>query len=909
MLGFLSACSLEQRESGSQVRIQIDPSVLRASTAQRRGMLQAQGGQQTANPSADIPTIAEYFLINVEGPGIPFVEPQSLPCLKIGIGASVLVPASLGAPIGPIELWVPAGLERKITLYEITLQSSQNNFPAFGASASQFFMSQGPGLSGVPFRHGEVVIPNLVAEQSVELVHAGNGTVPFCPAQFQGPPVLVSGTLTLQNYRPWRNESANLYEPHRSGPILFWAPPANSGIVLRISGEVLGGTSPNIALYGSLSPTSSSIPAIFSTQVSSPDILGGGGRIWFERAYSVSTPDVYQHAVGGVVRTIPIGFAGPAPVTASVADSLPVSGFVNVYKINVLSNFNRILPVVRDAVFAVNASGFSRFEVVPAPLPSGIVGNPTPPPCPREGANSEPLYLEAEGCAIYVAAISNQSEEQGPDALLELDIESSTSSSGFRRAQLNLGELSSKGAPTPLVETLSNRPDVSQVSESEQDFEIGLSADGTGLEAREIVRGEISGPGFRQEFEAENFQGPSSMPVRIFSDQEYTVTQPANQCITRVSLLVRGIVSNPGGVSAEQAYRREIYNLPMCVWPSVPSGLTVSQIGEVIKLSWSPSIQESANTASIVYEVERKDGPNGVFQLIQTVPTANCSSTGSVCRTDSAVQAGMQYVYRVRARSGSVVSPYSDQKSIRVLGQVAQPSILINDAIGLGRVSVSWNLVPGADQYLVKYRPAVCGNVNGCETNIEPPYSQQGGSFFVDVQLPTGIPHLIRLEARNNSGSQGLQNQNSGLTANARSSADVANVFSMDRPEVVSFCDPSPDTPGRLRINFTALGSASAPVKGANIGEVWARVGETGPFNIYGILNFPNGTTPDPGEVFPANPEAGVSSVIVPKPTAKTYFKIKVHNQFGSIESVLPSTGEWFDPDQQIVFCEIELGR
>jgi hypothetical protein len=330
-MGFLSACSLEQRESGNQVRIQIDPSVLRASTARSRGMMDAQGGQQTVDANSEPLISSEYFLINVEGPGVPFIEPPSLPCIRIGIGTSVLVPVPLldtgvrnPNPIGPIELWVPVGAERKITLYEITLQGRNNNLPAFGASASQVFMSQGASLSGVPAQHGEVVISNLVAEQSVELVRVTPPSAPFCPAQFQGPPVLSSATLTLQNYRPWRNRGANFYEPEISGPLLFWE--SATPLTLRMSGEVMGTFSGTGTLVGDSSPAQTNI---FSTSVSSPDVMVGESTSWFEEAYSVSMPDTYHHTVGGVTRSIPIELAADhAP--AAVASPSPVTGYSKV---------------------------------------------------------------------------------------------------------------------------------------------------------------------------------------------------------------------------------------------------------------------------------------------------------------------------------------------------------------------------------------------------------------------------------------------------------------------------------------------------------------------------------------------------------------------------------------------------
>jgi hypothetical protein len=305
-----------------------------------------------------------------------------------------------------------------------------------------------------------------------------------------------------------------------------------------------------------------------------------------------------------------------------------------------------------------------------------------------------------------------------------------------------------------------------------------------------------------------------------------------------------------------------------------------------------------------VYEVERKiDGTNGAFQLIQTVPTANC--TTSVCRhTDAAVQPGIQYVYRVRAKTGSAVSSYSDQKSIRVLGPVAPPSIAIDDAAGPGNVKVTWNAVAGAQGYSVRYRTPTCVLGNDCDVSISPSNSSTSSNFSVVVPLQAGVPYQIRVQASNN---LSPDPPNPGLNANSRSSADVTNVFSMDRPEVVSFCS-LPNTPQQLRINFQSSGSSSGSssallVMGANGGEVWARFGTSGVFNRSNVLNFQGGI-PSLGNYFPANPMTGVSSVIVPIPTGKTFFKIRVYNQFGSLESYLPISGAPFVEPGGINQCD-----
>jgi hypothetical protein len=837
-MGFLSACSLEQRESGNQVRIQIDPSVLRASTARSRGMLQVQGGQQIADESA-LPPIGQYFLINVEGPGIPFIEPPGLPCIRIGIGASVLVPVPVPVPvplqgtgvvnpnpIGPIELWVPVGAERKITLYEITLRSRQSNLPAFGASASQVFMSQGASLSGVPARHGEVVIPNLVAEQSVELERVTTPSAPFCPAQFQVPPVLSSGTLTLQNYRPWRNRGANFYKPEISGPLLFWNP-ETPPLTLRMSGEVMGTLSGTVLVVGNSSATSTSI---FSTSVSSPNVMVGGSTSWFEEAYSVSMPDTYHHTVGGVNRSIPIQIAA-SHAPAAVASPSLVSGYSNVYEVKIYSpdssSVSFIRPVARDAVFGVNANGFSRAEVVPPPSDLSSVANPAP-PCPMEGTDSEPVLIPSGGCAIYIVVLKGVLfGENVPNAVLEVDIASGDEPTVFRRAQFDLGIGIFDRIPTQQINTiLENRPTNSQMSTNPQEFSLDLGADQTVLEDPVFIRGEISGPGFRQEFEATDFQDPSLMPVTSSTARAYLVTQPANECITRVSLLVTGKLENSSNI----LYRRETFNLPMCDLPSAPQLVSVVQFNSPsVRVSWNPGDTVGASSVPLQFEVFRKAGSDNwpdqpVHTCLQTGSTGACAvNSGMYSYTDSTTTPGTLYSYKVRARSVSSGSAsqlsglFSEVKSITPIGAVALSSqFMISPGVWPSPLKAFWNAVPGATEYLVLIRPTGSGNF--LSANLGATNNPISVSSSLNGEAPSAMINGLSAASFLTPGTTyDIKIQAIDAFGNFRES-DIVQAMPMDLPYITEICRSSTTD---FRFVFSRDAAESLAVRGLNTAQVY----------------------------------------------------------------------------------------
>ncbi|HNX29631.1 MAG TPA: leucine-rich repeat protein [Syntrophomonadaceae bacterium] len=100
---------------------------------------------------------------------------------------------------------------------------------------------------------------------------------------------------------------------------------------------------------------------------------------------------------------------------------------------------------------------------------------------------------------------------------------------------------------------------------------------------------------------------------------------------------------------------------------AAPSQLTAEADGTAVTLTW---IDNSANETT--FDIERKVA-RGIFEPIATVRSGNTSYV------NTGLQAGTQYVYRVRAMTSTAASPYSNEASVTISESVSfDPNIQID---------------------------------------------------------------------------------------------------------------------------------------------------------------------------------------------------------------------------------------
>ncbi len=419
MVWGLGACSLSQQEPSQQVRVVISPDALRSSRVLASPRtLEGQAIYASSQPSTDpqVPTDPSgdsYFLINVEGPGIPFMPMPGFPCIRLGLGTSVFVDGT--EKDVPIELWVPAGADRKITVYDMYFLSGSPSVPASGESATQFFAG-GAAAFDPPFVYGSAFIPNLSGEQNIEikpsehlgllpLVCEADGGVGFTIA----PPVLSANGYQLRNYSPYIAPSIGEQE-NMSGPLKVWAmEDGETEWLLRLKGLLFNSTGTSEVFMQLEDPLASSPQESGNSLVFDSDI-----GLWFQDSYFIGegitsvTHRFLDESLSPILeRTIPLAWTnyqspvkllpGPAPVPVLI-------GGAAVYKL-VLKNFgssSALKPLRVHSVFlnSLPSATDNPITVIarPASLSSAVME------CPRETPGSASIlnFGSGETCEIYV---------------------------------------------------------------------------------------------------------------------------------------------------------------------------------------------------------------------------------------------------------------------------------------------------------------------------------------------------------------------------------------------------------------------------------------------------------------------------------------------------------------------------
>jgi hypothetical protein len=189
-------------------------------------------------------------------------------------------------------------------------------------------------------------------------------------------------------------------------------------------------------------------------------------------------------------------------------------------------------------------------------------------------------------------------------------------------------DLLAPGAPANATATVvsGGRVDVSWIDQSNNElgFAIERSADGLNYFVADTVGTSLTG----------------------YSDR---TVQPGGTYFYRVHAF------NPGGAS-DHAYAPTSVTTPTVTLPNAPSSLTAKALppGQGVSLAWKDN-----STNEDGFQIERKTGSKGSWQLLNTVPA------NSTKFTDASAARRTTYVYRVRAFNVAGASAFSNEVSVK----------------------------------------------------------------------------------------------------------------------------------------------------------------------------------------------------------------------------------------------------
>ncbi len=124
---------------------------------------------------------------------------------------------------------------------------------------------------------------------------------------------------------------------------------------------------------------------------------------------------------------------------------------------------------------------------------------------------------------------------------------------------------------------------------------------------------------------------------------------------------------------------------------SIPVNVKANAEDKKVVLRWSP-LEEATGTG---YDVYREEKPDGAFD--------KGKATIQPIYTDSSVENGKTYYYKVRAKTPGGNSEKSLAVPARPLSKPSITSLKVDDKIGSGALEVSWNASIGASSYTVSY--------------------------------------------------------------------------------------------------------------------------------------------------------------------------------------------------------------
>lgn len=130
-----------------------------------------------------------------------------------------------------------------------------------------------------------------------------------------------------------------------------------------------------------------------------------------------------------------------------------------------------------------------------------------------------------------------------------------------------------------------------------------------------------------------------------------------------------------------------------------PTGLSATLLaGPQVRLNWTDNALNETG-----FTIERRDANGGTFAQVGTAPAR--TSTGAATFTDTSVQLGTTYEYRVAATNAAGQSDWSNTVSVRVDVPPA-PTITSATAARAGggeRITVTWGTVASATGYRIQW--------------------------------------------------------------------------------------------------------------------------------------------------------------------------------------------------------------
>ncbi|WP_446897090.1 fibronectin type III domain-containing protein [Clostridium sp. LBM24168] len=173
--------------------------------------------------------------------------------------------------------------------------------------------------------------------------------------------------------------------------------------------------------------------------------------------------------------------------------------------------------------------------------------------------------------------------------------------------------------------------------------------------------------------------------------------------------------------------------VPPKVLPKVPEGLIVESMDEYkVKLSWYAAMGAKG------YNVYRSDSENGEYVKV------NNNEVTANGYEDMGLESGKTYYYRITAVNEAGESEKSESVSVTTLPEV--PKGLKIEVIDKIKISLSWNIVPGAKVYNVYRSDSENGEymkVNNIEVTA---------SSYEDTGLEPGKTYYYKISAINESG-------------------------------------------------------------------------------------------------------------------------------------------------------------
>ncbi len=405
LVALANACSLDQRAGDSgMARIQLN-TLTRAGAPARLATI----------PGTAAPTASSYYILDVEGEGIPrsVLEPSN--CFKTSPVSSAMVPALLNsgeAQNTEVELKVPIGANRKVRIFRVDLSFPPGSASPFFGENPFAFRVRNPqyGFIGEKFLLADAEIPLLNGDQSVNLVEKAIAQPLGNQCSNVGPPPISNGEVQLSEYEPFGNQ-------------FLWSGP----YVFRLRGRITRLQSGMTSYYVS-SPSLATPGGTVTVEGSPPPGVAVGGpspapsQAWLSRVFTF-TPPVALPVSQVVTGTIPysggslpsIAWSFPMTVRSEVAPlsvSSPITGtplvvggmtYANTFKVGILANRAVELQGIQPGsdVFGYYAGLSSEPSLELVPPPPSATGTPCPLNVP--GSPVGPLSLGAAAlCDVYV---------------------------------------------------------------------------------------------------------------------------------------------------------------------------------------------------------------------------------------------------------------------------------------------------------------------------------------------------------------------------------------------------------------------------------------------------------------------------------------------------------------------------